>query len=234
LGLLALDNNHLTGAIPAQLGALTSLGTLDLGFNQLSGSIPPQLGNLPGLGYLGLNDNQLTGSLPPEIGSLVSLQGLRVEHNQLRGEFPASITNLADLNLFIFDCTLTTSNPTTAAFVEAISPDWKSRTCVPVVENFNVPAISHSLDIPINAFTAEEGVNSINGYMVTLTATAPAAGAGGWQGTAPTSFTVPTEGTYALYPWARDALGNVSPVFYAPRGVEVDLHYWVFLPLVRR
>ena len=43
---LLLVFNRLTGAIPVELGNLTSLSVLSLPGNQLMGSIPPALGNL--------------------------------------------------------------------------------------------------------------------------------------------------------------------------------------------
>jgi len=43
---LNLDSNQLTGTIPAELGALSSLETLWLEFNNLSGSMPQDVCNL--------------------------------------------------------------------------------------------------------------------------------------------------------------------------------------------
>ena len=44
----------------------------------------------------------------------------------------------------------------------------------------------------------------------------------GWTGTAPTTYTVGSDGSYTLYPWAKDAAGNVSAVFAFSRLVVVD------------
>ena len=41
--MLWLDDNELTGAIPSELGNLTSLTRLDLFDNELTGVIPPEL-----------------------------------------------------------------------------------------------------------------------------------------------------------------------------------------------
>ena len=49
---LRLWNNNLNGAIPLELGYLTSLRSLDLSENQLRGEIPPELGRLANLRWL--------------------------------------------------------------------------------------------------------------------------------------------------------------------------------------
>ena len=59
---LSLTSNQLTGAIPVELGDLTSLKRLSLSFNQLTGEIPAELGDLTNLTHLYLRINQLTGA----------------------------------------------------------------------------------------------------------------------------------------------------------------------------
>ena len=39
---------------------------------------------------------------------------------------------------------------------------------------------------------------------------------------APATYTVAGDGTYVLYPWAKDAAGNVSAVYIAPASVTVE------------
>jgi len=75
--------------------------------------------------------------------------------------------------------------------------------------------------VAITAFTASDA-EGVTGYLVTETSAPPAAAAAGWTGTAPTSYTVSADGTYTLYPWAKDAAGNVSAVFGTGRSVVVD------------
>lgn len=91
----------------------------------------------------------------------------------------------------------------------------------PVVNTFTATSPSASLNIPISAFTASDAVG-VTGYMIKTSATPPLAGDAGWTGTAPTTYTVGSDGTYTLYPWAKDAAGNVSIVFATPRTVVVD------------
>ena len=97
--LVALDltGNQITGEIPAELGNLDHLEYLDLESNQLSGAIPPELGNLPKLERLELDWNDLTGGIPPELGNLSTLERLDLEKNQLTGEIPAELGNLTAL-----------------------------------------------------------------------------------------------------------------------------------------
>jgi hypothetical protein len=74
---------------------------------------------------------------------------------------------------------------------------------------FSMPATATSLTVAITAFTATDNIG-VTGYMVSESATKPAAGAAGWSASAPTSFTFASEGSKTLYAWAKDAAGNVS------------------------
>lgn len=47
-----LQNNDISGQIPASIGKLKKLQTLDVSNNKLSGEIPDSLGNLKNLNYL--------------------------------------------------------------------------------------------------------------------------------------------------------------------------------------
>jgi len=91
-------------------------------------------------------------------------------------------------------------------------------TIAPSVDSFAATSPSNSVNIPITDFSASDDT-AVTGYLITESATPPAAGDAGWSGTAPATYTVIGEGTYDLYPWAKDAAGNVSAV-YGP--VTVD------------
>ncbi|MBK8619442.1 MAG: S-layer homology domain-containing protein [Anaerolineales bacterium] len=93
-------------------------------------------------------------------------------------------------------------------------------TVAPTVVSFAATSPSSSLNIPITAFTASDA-EGVTGYMVTTSSTPPAVGDVGWSGTVPAVYTVITDGDYTLYPWAKDATGNISTVF-APASVTVD------------
>jgi hypothetical protein len=82
-------------------------------------------------------------------------------------------------------------------------------TVAPVISAFTVPTSSTVLDIPITALTATD-VNGVVGYIITTTATVPLTTDLNWLTVKPVSYTLPAEGTYTLYAWAKDAKGNVS------------------------
>lgn len=94
LQLLSLSNNQLSGAIPTQLANMVQLEDLYLNNNQLTGPIPPSLSTNSYLAYLNLGANQLTGPIPPSLGNMNRLQYLLLSHNQLSGSIPASLGNM--------------------------------------------------------------------------------------------------------------------------------------------
>ena len=61
---LELDDEDLTGTIPAGLGSLTGLTHLDLSDNSLTGDIPAELGLLHNVVSVKLSGNSLTGCIP--------------------------------------------------------------------------------------------------------------------------------------------------------------------------
>jgi len=93
---------------------------------------------------------------------------------------------------------------------------------VPTVDSFTATALGNNLNIPITAFTASDSVG-VTGYLITLSSTPPSPSDSGWSGIAPSTYTVVAAGAYLLFPWAKDAAGNVSAVFGSPRDVVVDL-----------
>jgi len=94
----------------------------------------------------------------------------------------------------------------------------------PVVTSFTAPQFLNSKTIGNLSFTAADffGSAGITGYLITETKTPPLADAPGWSASAPTSYTVASTGTHTLYPWAKDAAGNVSILFASPRSVHID------------
>ncbi len=104
-----------------------------------------------------------------------------------------------------------------------VTVNYTPDTTKPVVNTFTATTPTNSLNIPVTAFTASDtGGSGLAGYLITESSTPPSAGAAGWTVTAPTTYTVGGAGTYILYPWAKDAAGNVSLVFATPRTVVVD------------
>jgi len=102
------------------------------------------------------------------------------------------------------------------------SPD----TIAPTVDGgFAATTPVNSVTIPITSFSAADDVGGIgvSGYLITTTSSQPAAGVAGWTANPPATFTVAGEGSYTLYPWSKDASGNVSTVYGSPVTVVVDL-----------
>ncbi len=94
---LELPDSQLTGAIPTELGSLTSLHVLILSENQLTGPIPPELSRLTNLVVLALWGNQLTGPIPVSLGDLANLELLYLTDNQLTGPIPTKLGRLDNL-----------------------------------------------------------------------------------------------------------------------------------------
>ncbi|HZV82967.1 MAG TPA: hypothetical protein VFF53_12445, partial [Geobacteraceae bacterium] len=94
---------------------------------------------------------------------------------------------------------------TKSATVTVTLPD----TTAPVIGSFTLPATATSLTVPVTALTASDNV-AVTGYLITTSATAPAASAAGWTASAPTTITVSAAGSYTFYAWAKDGAGNVS------------------------
>ncbi|CAE6075357.1 unnamed protein product [Arabidopsis arenosa] len=94
---LLLENNHISGRIPQEIGNLLGLQTLGLRENMLSGPLPTSLGNLLGLGVLDLSSNKLSGVIPSTIGNLTRLQKLRLSNNIFEGTIPPSLGNCSEL-----------------------------------------------------------------------------------------------------------------------------------------
>ena len=94
--MLDIQENQLTGQIPAGLGNLTDLEELRTYSNQLTGEIP-SLRRLVNLKVLLLYDNQLTGPIPSWIGNLTELVELDLCSNQLTGPIPSSLGRMSNL-----------------------------------------------------------------------------------------------------------------------------------------
>ena len=100
---LLLRDNKLSGAIPAELGRLTSMISLELEGNELTGSIPPEIGNLVNLKVLNVSGNRLTGSIPADLGKLTNLELLLLKGNELTGPIPVELGTLTRVNNLLID-----------------------------------------------------------------------------------------------------------------------------------
>jgi hypothetical protein len=82
-------------------------------------------------------------------------------------------------------------------------------TTPPTVTTLAIPLTSTTLAVPITTFTATDNVGVV-AYLLTESATVPAATAAGWTTTAPATYAFASAGVKNLYAWAKDAAGNVS------------------------
>jgi hypothetical protein len=120
---LHLTGMGLTGAVPAEIGQLTSLKELSLIDNRLT-SLPAEIGQLTSLERLSLQRNKLT-SLPAEIGQLTSLKELSLERNQLTS-LPAEIGQLTSLRELYLQRNHLTSVPVEIGQLTSLKWLWLS------------------------------------------------------------------------------------------------------------
>ena len=104
---IVLNDNSLSGSIPAELGNLTNLTGLSLTYNSLTGSIPSELGNLTNLTGLSIGDNFLTGPLPQWLSEMAILylnvaDAFNEWPSPYNGVTPDSSLGLAFNNIGIF------------------------------------------------------------------------------------------------------------------------------------
>ena len=100
---LELDDNNLSGTLPAELGGLSKLTSLDLRYNSLDGEIPSELGDLSNLRALRLYGNDLSGEMPRELANLTNLEKLMLWSNDLSGTIPAWLDELTKLKRLDLD-----------------------------------------------------------------------------------------------------------------------------------
>lgn len=94
-------------------------------------------------------------------------------------------------------------------------------SAAPAVTAFTVPSPQAALTVTLTTFTASDNLG-VTGYLVTESAAAPAPGAAGWLGAPPASYSFSADGSYTLYAWAKDAVGNISAAASAPVTVDTS------------
>ncbi|WIA23592.1 hypothetical protein OEZ85_000303 [Tetradesmus obliquus] len=143
LQVIRLDNNALTGTLPAAWSNFGSnLRVLTLWHNSLTGSLPPSWSALTSLNHLDLSFNALIGTLPAAWSSLGSssssssgsssssssaggLQQLWLDVNQLTGTLPASWGGFGALEvLFLSENKLTGTLPEAWADMRQLRELW--------------------------------------------------------------------------------------------------------------
>ena len=112
---------------------------------------------------------------------------------------------------------------------------WTDGT-LPSVTDFTAASPENSYTISITSFNASDNV-AVTGYMITESSTPPLAGADGWIDPAPITYTASINGVYTLYPWAKDAAGNISLVYSSPVIININVQaqiFFLYLPMVMR
>ncbi|KAK3003517.1 hypothetical protein RJ639_018192 [Escallonia herrerae] len=114
LAFLYLDNNPISGGIPAGIGnlvnlkylamwntQLSKLKDLILSHSQLSGVIPSTIGNLSSLIELYLDGNNFDGNIPSTLGNCTNLLLLNLSQNSLSGRIPQQLFGLSSLSILL-------------------------------------------------------------------------------------------------------------------------------------
>jgi len=94
---LDISNNHITGAIQAEIRNLKNLRVLKASDNMMTG-VPAEIGQLSNLQIFDLNHNFISG-VPAEIGHLQNLQMLDLSNNEITG-LPYELGSLKNLQIF--------------------------------------------------------------------------------------------------------------------------------------
>ncbi|MBI2212828.1 MAG: hypothetical protein HYU52_04205 [Acidobacteria bacterium] len=161
LSALNLDNNQLSGAIPASITSRTKLRTIFLNNNQLSGAIPADIGNLAALEVLSLSVNAISGAIPPSIGSLTKLRAIGLADNELSGSIPESLSNLVVLEeLYLSENELTGPIPAGIGNLQNLAELWMNNNQL----TGDIPAGIGSLPNLVRLFL---GANRLTGTIPT-------------------------------------------------------------------
>ncbi len=95
---ILLPNNNLSGPIPREFKALTSLMELDISNNFIGGRLPESIGDLRNMRSFNAADNDLIGSLPSSLGNLSFLNSLNLMGNKFTGVIPPEVNRLGSLS----------------------------------------------------------------------------------------------------------------------------------------
>ena len=147
---------------------------LYLNDNQLSGSIPAELGNMSRLFWLNLAHNRLTGSIPAALANPVNLEKVYLANKQLTGCVPAGLRDVADndfdelgLPFCVAAPTATpTATPTQTATPTATATPTPTATATP--DDFTSSGSGTESDPYIIADPTDVSARTIRSYVASL------------------------------------------------------------------
>ena len=108
-----LNRNRLSGTIPSEIGASTSLQLLELRHNQINGTIPQSIFGLRSLTLLSLLNNKLSGTIDANMGRLTRLKALMLGiQTSTSGSLPTELGLISNLQILnVRDMSLTGTIP---------------------------------------------------------------------------------------------------------------------------
>lgn len=108
LKVLSLNNNGLSGSLPTQIFASSSLELLSLYNNNFTGTLMDNFDNMANLTALYLDSNAFYGTIPTSISMLSKLVDLRLQNNNFIGTIPPQLGRLENVQvLFLGNNNLT-------------------------------------------------------------------------------------------------------------------------------
>ena len=97
LNILSLENNKLTGNIPAEIGYLKELKDFLISNNNISGKIPESIGDIINLETILIDENKIEGSIPESIKNFINLRVFRAWNNNIEGNIPEGFADIPSL-----------------------------------------------------------------------------------------------------------------------------------------
>lgn len=166
-----------------------------------------------------------SGGLPGLIGEVVKVHGYDINGNSAVFDSNYSLSNY--LSYIRTGWTPTNSIYQGAGDPVDGSPDIgavpvsANDTTAPTVAAFaiNNPSVVGTTVINIDTFNASDNL-AVTGYLITESGSVPSLANPGWSPSAQTQYDLGSYRNATLWPWARDAAGNISAVFGTPIAVS--------------
>ena len=200
---------------------------LDIQDNALSGEIPADLGNLADLEQLRLNGNQLTGEIPNALGLLENLTLLHLSGNQLTGCVPAALMDVEDndfAQLGLAFCAVATADRSFSA--TTVPPGGQVTVTIAPASYGDTGQVTETLPPGFSYVSS-----SLSGGQATVTGQAVQEVTFALTGETSFTYTVTAPSIESLYTFSgtvQDSQGNDYPVSGDGR-VTVSLRDWLII-----